>query len=110
MNDVEVKFKRHSFHLIFGFVVALEEYENLKRLPDPRQVAMERFQQQQRLNAQIAQQNAAAAQLRPNLQQTFHPINGRNTQFDRLFQHWQMNGLLNSIVNPHRSTGLFFLL
>ena len=80
----------------------MEEYENLKRLPDPRQVALERFQQQQRLNAQIALQNAAAAaQLRPNL----HPNNARNAQFEQMIQRWQMSGLLNAIATPFRPTG-----
>lgn len=66
---------------------------------------MERFQQQQRLNAQIAQQNAAAAaQGRPN---THQQIINPNTSFERLFQQWQAMGILNSIVNPHRPTGLF---
>lgn len=53
--------------------LALEEYENLKRVPDPRQLAMQRFQQQQQLNLLIAHQQklmmaaaAAAGHRMPN--------------------------------------------
>ena len=53
--------------------LALEEYENLKRVPDPRQLAMQRFQQQQQLNLMIAHQQklmiaaaAAAGHRMPN--------------------------------------------
>lgn len=66
---------------------------------------MERFQQQQRLNAQIAQQTAAAGQLRSNAHQAFQPINNQSAPFERLFQQWQAMGILNSIMNPHRATG-----
>ncbi len=50
------------FILYISFIqIALEEYENLKRLPDQRQIALQRFQQQQRLNALIAQQQQLAS-------------------------------------------------
>jgi len=63
MNDVKVNL---VFFLIFilyiSFIqIALEEYENLKRLPDQRQLALQRFHQQQRLNALIAQQQQLAS-------------------------------------------------
>ena len=38
----------------------MEEYENLKSLPDPRQMALQRLQQQQQLNALIARQQQIA--------------------------------------------------
>lgn len=53
MNQIQID-------LIF---LALEEYENLKRIPDPRQLAYQRYQQQQQqqhLNALIARQQEIA--------------------------------------------------
>ncbi|UJR15474.1 hypothetical protein I4U23_002417 [Adineta vaga] len=78
---------------------ALEEYENLKRLPDQRQLALERYQNQQRLNAMIAQQQtAAAAQAQARMQdanlmqlineyrQSIHLPNGVPLDYSQLLQ------------------------
>jgi len=97
----------YLFHLI-----ALEEYENLKRLPDQRQQALQRFQQQQRLNNLIAQQQQLSAasyaarvqQVYPELYQQLNSLNGRNYDFTRLFQHLQTMGMLNDAQSNKRTT------
>ncbi len=97
----------YLFHLI-----ALEEYENLKRLPDQRQQALQRFQQQQRLNNLIAQQQQISAasyatrvqQMYPEFYQQLTSLNGQNYDFTRLFQHLQARGMLNDIQTNKRTT------
>ena len=65
MNGVEVKAPCGSLFVTDRrFRLALEEYENLKRAPDPRQLAAQRLQQQQQLTS------AAMVQL-PHLQQMY---------------------------------------
>lgn len=87
-----------------SFNVALEEYENLKRIPDPRQAAMQRFQQQQRLNALIAQHQLAsnqairAQQARPEGYQTLHTTNGQNFDYTRLLQQIQTIGMMHDAI------------
>ncbi len=88
--------------------LALEEYENLKRMPDPRQLAMERFQQQQRLNNYIAQQNSTAQlqQIRPNVYQPFQGNHAQYNQFNQIFHQLQSMGLLHGVTNNNiRPTG-----
>ncbi|CAF1687026.1 unnamed protein product, partial [Adineta ricciae] len=79
---------------------AVEEYENLKRLPDQRQLYLERIQNQQRLNAMITQQlqqqqqmatqsrftNTNVAQLVNEFQQTFRSLNGAPINYNHLLQ------------------------
>ncbi|CAF3208709.1 unnamed protein product [Rotaria socialis] len=96
---------------------ALEEYENLKRGPDLRQIAMQRFQQQQ-LNAHIAQQQQLAAahmprNLQPNMNQmisdiykNFQQTGGQGFDFARALQHIHdmesARGLTNNATNNKR--------
>jgi len=57
-NDVEVNEidLSHIFYVVFFLEKsALEEYENLKRLPDQRQLAAQRLQQQQLTSAAMVQ-------------------------------------------------------
>ncbi|CAF1297698.1 unnamed protein product [Adineta steineri] len=79
---------------------ALEEYENLKRLPDPRVIAQQRFQQQQQLNAFIAQQQRLASasahatnvdqqnfnRLLEGIHQSLQAANGQNLNYNQLLQ------------------------
>ena len=78
----------------------MEEYENLKRLPDQRQLYLERIQNQQRLNAMITQQlqqqqqmaaqsrftNTNVAGLINEFQQTFRSLNGAPVNYNHLLQ------------------------
>ncbi len=93
---------------MFFIEIALEEYENLKRLPDPRQIAIQRFQDQQRLNTLIAQQqqlNAARAQqLHPDLHQTLQQMNGQRFDFARMIQQIQAMRSTNGTQNK-KTTG-----
>ncbi|CAF4738111.1 unnamed protein product [Rotaria sp. Silwood1] len=99
---------------------ALEEYENLKRLPDQRQIAIQRFQQQQQLNAFIAQQQLAAAQgrrppqhvqqLYSDFYQTLQNVNGQNIdgqnlEFARALQNfYDMKNAREIANNPAKLT------
>ncbi len=95
---------------MFFIEIALEEYENLKRLPDPRQIALQRFQDQQRLNTHIAQQHQLAAarmqQLPPNLHQALQQMNENGTRFDfaRMIQQIQAMRSTNGLQNK-KTTG-----
>ena len=87
---------------------ALEEYENLKRIPDPRQMANLRFQQQQqqRMNNQIALQNLAAAQqqsLNPAILQLLNSANARQL-LSQALQNVQAVNYLSAMGNPNRTT------
>ena len=85
---------KYLFHRI-----ALEEYENLKRLPDPRQIAIQRLQQQQQLNALIAQQQQLAAvqatrvyqqnsqKLGSEIYKSLQTPNGQNMNIARILQY-----------------------
>ncbi len=77
---------------------------------------MERFQQQQRLNNYIAQQNSTAQfqknstaqvqQIRPNVYQPFQAANAQYNQFNQIFHQLQSMGLLHGITNNNiRPTG-----
>jgi hypothetical protein len=80
--------------------IALEEYENLKLLPDQRQIALQRFQQQQRLNALIAQQQQLASaqatrlhQIAPDILQTLQSLNGQHVDYAKVIQHLYAMGI-----------------
>ena len=102
------------FYIKFLSIIALEEYENLKRLPDQRQMALQRFQQQQRLNALIAQQQqqsaSASAQAtrphQPNYQQLYSDIfqslqaaSGQNVDYVQVLQCMSDMGFGREITN-----------
>ncbi|CAF3656265.1 unnamed protein product [Rotaria sordida] len=97
---------------------ALEEYESLKRLPDQRQIALQRFQQQQQLNALIAQQQQLAStqgrrllqqnqnfqQLYSDIYQPLQNVNEYNLDIARVLQsiYDMQNGrdMTNNITKP----------
>ncbi len=85
------------FRYLFPSHLALEEYENLKRLPDQRQIALQRFQQQQRLNNYIAQQHLQAQMqhLNPEMYRALQTVNGQRHEFSQMVQHMQVMGLIN---------------
>ncbi|CAF4369707.1 unnamed protein product, partial [Rotaria sp. Silwood2] len=97
---------------------ALEEYENLKRLPDQRQIAFQRLQQQQ-LNALIAQQQQLASVQGRRLPQQYQYIQqlssdncqpnrngyGQNLDFARALQSiFDMGNTREGINNTTKST------
>jgi Ni,Fe-hydrogenase I large subunit len=85
---------------------ALEEYENLKRIPDPRQMANLRLQQQQQLNNFIAQQHLAAVQqnqMTPALYQLLNSANGHRL-ISQALQNVQATTFHNGMTNTNRTT------
>ena len=85
--------------------IALEEYENLKRLSDPRQIALQRQQDQNRLNANIALQQQRAMermqQTHPELHQALQNMQGQNYHYTQMIQKLQAMGMLPKPLNPN---------
>ena len=82
-------------------------------MPDPRQIAMQRFQQQQQLNALIAQQQQLASgqstrfnqQINSNVYRSLQSVYGQHLDLERTLEYiYNMESTRKPTNNPTTST------
>jgi hypothetical protein len=89
--------------LSFSFVLALEEYENLKRMPDPRQIAAQRLQQQQQLTSAAMIQLPQLQQMYLDFFRTLSAEDQRTLDYSKMLQHAYEIGLTQTLLDAIES-------
>jgi hypothetical protein len=96
------------FFIQLIFLVALEEYENLKRLPDQRQLAAQRLQQQQLTSAAMVQ-IPHLHQMYLDLFRSMSSDDQQTFDYSKMLQYAYEIGLGQQLTDMQKPSIFFFL-